>query len=273
MAQTTNTIKKLNNLELSIQISLSGLSFCILQKDNNTITYLKHFGFGKKLTPFALLDQLKHCFNTEKALQNSFNTVYIIHVNELATIVPKPLFNEDCLADYLKFNSKILKSDFITFDNIKLNESVNVYVPYVNINNFIYEKFGSFTFKHFSTVLIEQLLIAEKNNNSSKIYAHINSGHFELIIIKSGKLLLYNSFEYNSEEDFIYYVLFTAEQLQLNPETLKLVFIGAITKNDAIYNIAYKYIRNVSFGSRNDNYKYTQAPNSNHSNFALIKSF
>jgi hypothetical protein len=258
---------------LSIQISLSGLSFCILQKDTHTITFLKHFNFDKKLNPFELLDQLKHVFNTEDALKESFNTVFIIHVNELATLVPKPLFKEDCLADYLKFNSKILKSDFITYDDIKLNDSVNVYVPYVNINNFIYDKFGTFTFKHFSTILINQLLIAEKNTDTPKVYAHISSGHFELIIITKGKLLLYNSFEYTSEEDFIYYVLFTAEQLNLNPETLELVFLGAIEKDDELYKMAYKYIRHISFGNRNDNYNYTQAPISNHSDFTLIKSF
>ncbi|MEP1488465.1 MAG: DUF3822 family protein [Algibacter sp.] len=273
MTQNNNSTKINNSTELSIQISLSGLSFCILQRDTLTISFLKHFNFDKKLNPFELLDQLKHLFNTEKALQEAFSSVFIIHANELATLVPKPLFNEDCLADYLKFNSKILKSDFITYDAIKLNDSVNVYVPYVNINNFIYEKFGTFTFKHFSTILIDQLLVAEKNTDTPKVYAHISSGHFELIIIKNSKLVLYNSFEYTNEEDFIYYVLFTAEQLNLNPEKLELVFLGAIIKDDALYKMAYKYIRHISFGNRNDNYKYTQAPSTNHSDFTLIKSF
>lgn len=273
MTLKNNITKINNNSELSIQISLSGLSFCILQKDTNTITYLKHFNFDKKLNPFELLDHLKHIFNTEDAFQEAFNSVFIIHVNELATLVPKPLFNEDCLADYLKFNSKILKSDFITYDDIKLNESVNVYVPYVNINNFIYEKFGAFTFKHFSTILIEQLLLVEKNTESPKVYAHVSSSHFELIITKNSKLLLYNSFEYTSEEDFIYYLLFTAEQLNLNPESLELVFLGDVLKDDALYNMAYKYIRHIRFGNRNDNYRYTETPSTNHSDFTLIKSF
>lgn len=271
--KNNNIITINNSTELSIQISLSGLSFCILQKDINTITYLKHFDFDKKLNPVSTLEQLKHYFETEADLKDYHGTVYIIHVNELATLVPKPLFKEDCLADYLKFNSKILKSDFITFDDIKINESVNVYVPYVNVNNFIYEKFGAFTFKHFSTILIEQLLSTNKNNNSTKIYAHIRTGCFELIIIKNGKLLLYNSFEYNSDKDFIYYILFTTEQLYLNPETVELVFLGAITKNDALYRVAYKYIRHISFGNRNDTYKYTQTPTNNHNHFTLIKSF
>ena len=272
MTQNKNT-EHLTNQELSIQLSLNGLSFCILNTDNNTVTYLKHFPLEKKQTPFELLDRVKHNFNTEEALQKNFKKVNVIHINELATLVPKPLFNESLLADYLKLNSKILKSDFITFDEIMVNDTINVYIPYVNINNFIYDKFGDFTYKHFSTILIEELLNIEKHVNETKLFVNVSKTHFEIIVIKEGKLLLYNTFEYTTTEDFIYYILFTAEQLQLNPETVTLVLLGDIAKGDKLYSIAYKYIRNISFGSRFDNYNYSDAPKSSYSDFTLIKSF
>jgi len=273
MAQTTNILKSQNTIELSIQINLNGLSFCTLQKDTNTIADIKHFKFDKKLNHFEVLDRLTHLFNTEDFLQEPFNKVTIIHENELSAIVPKPLFNEDCLADYLKFNAKILKSDFITFDEIALNDSFNVYVPYVNINNYIFEKFGAFIYKHSATILIEQILYIEKNTNDEKMYANINSNHFEIIVIKAGELILYNTFEYNTPEDFIYYVLFTAEQLNLNPEAFKLVLMGIIIKDDTLYNIAYKYIRHITFGNRQDTFTFLEKPKTNYSDFTLIKSF
>ncbi|ALJ03957.1 hypothetical protein APS56_01780 [Pseudalgibacter alginicilyticus] len=262
-----------NNKELSIQISLNGLSFCILQSETNTISFLKNFSFDKKQSPFETLNQLKSIFETEDQLNDNFTSICVIHVNELSVLVPKPLFSEAALADYLKFNTKILKSDFITYDNIPCNDSVNVYVPYVNINNYIYDKFGTFTFKHFSTVLVEQILLIEKNSETQKVYAHMASNHFEIVIVNKGSLLLYNTFEYSTSEDFIYYLLFAAEQLGLNPEVCELVFLGDIVKDDAIYTIAYKYIRHVSFGNRFDNYKYLTAPKTNYSDFTLIKSF
>lgn len=275
MAQANNIQNKLTNIELSIQLSLSGLSFCILQRETNTIVALKNYNFDKKLNPIELLDRLKHLFNTESILQNSFESVVIIHDNALSTLVPKALFNADCLSDYLKFNAKILKSDFITFDTININDSVNVYVPYININNFIYDKFGSFTFKHVSTILIEQILLIEKHSNIPKVYINVSKNHFEIVVVNASELKLYNSFEYHTKEDFIYYVLFTAEQLKLNPENLNLIFIGDIDTKNELYLIAYKYIRFVFLGNREDNFKYsTEAqPDTNHSNFALIKNF
>lgn len=269
--KNNKSYNQLTNLELSIQISLSGLSFCTLQRDTKTITTLKHLNFDKKLNPLEVLDKLAHTFNTEPALQTQFTKVNIVHINELSTLVPKPLFKEDCLADYLKFNSKILKSDFIAFDAIESIDSVNVYIPYVNINNFIFEKFGSFTYKHFSTVLVEQILHIEKNAASTKVYVHINKNHFEIVVTEKGKLKLYNTFEYSTKEDFIYYILFTAEQLELNPETFNLILLGDV--DDELFATAYKYIRHVDFGKRVDDYKYLQPTKTEHSHFTLIHSF
>jgi hypothetical protein len=273
MVITSNISNKILNQELSIQVSLSGLSFCILQKDTKTISFLKHVIFEKKLNPFEVLDSLKVIFHNEEHLKSNFDSVYVTHVNELSTLVPKPFFNEENLADYLKFNSKILKTDFITFDDIVINDMVNIYVPFVNINNFIYDKYGSFTFKHFSTVLIENILVIEKNSEDIKVYANISSDHFEIIIVQKGKLLIYNTFEYNTKEDFIYYLLFTTEQLQLNPETFQLVFLGDIDNNNQLYTLAYNYVRNISFGNRYDSYNYLDKPKTNYSDFTLIKTF
>ncbi|TWO33114.1 DUF3822 family protein [Seonamhaeicola sediminis] len=273
MTSSNNTINKLTNLELSIQISLNGLSFCILERNTNTITNLKQISFEKKLNPLELLDQLKGIFNSEHALQTNFSKVHVIHDNDLSTLVPKSLFNDVALADYLKFNSKILKSDFITYDHIALNDSICVYVPYININNYLYDKYGEFTFMHISCILIESILQLEKNSESTKFYVNVSLNHIELIIVDKSKLLFYNTFEYVTKEDFIYYILFTAEQLNLNPEVFNLVFIGDINKDDEFYKITYRYVRHVEFGNRNDVFKYSELPKSKYSNFALIKSF
>lgn len=272
MTQKNNKIQNLTNQELSIQISLNGLSFCILNSAIHTITTIHRSVFDKKLTPYELLDRLKHLFNTEDLLASSFDKVNVIHVNELSTLVPKPLFQEEAIADYLKLNAKILKTDLVTFDHLEINDCVNVYVPYVNINNYLYDKFGSFNYKHYSTVLIEQLLKFEKHAKGPKLYVHVAKHHFEIVSIENGSLLLYNSFEYNTAEDFIYYILFTIEQLELNPEHVPLVLLGAVTEGDHLYNMAYTYIRNLSFGSRFDTYKFSEATTSLYSDFTLLKS-
>ncbi|MGE5944904.1 MAG: DUF3822 family protein, partial [Flavobacteriales bacterium] len=78
MAITSNTYNIPTKQELSIQISLSGLSFCILQRDTKTISFLKDYSFDKKLNHHEVLDKLKHLFNTESFLQSTFEEVNVI---------------------------------------------------------------------------------------------------------------------------------------------------------------------------------------------------
>lgn len=232
---------------MSIQISLNGLSFCILNRSSNRIEFLQHKSFNKKANPFEVLDYLKQALETYPQLKQTFSSVQVIYQNELSNLVPKELFNEDHLADYLKFNSKILKSDYISYDEIAVNKSVNVYVPYMNINNFIFDTFGVFEYKHASTILIDSFLQKENDSEASAVFMNVNETTFELIAIKNNALLLYNSFEFSTKEDVIYYLLFTMEQLKLSPESVKLKLMGQIVKDDDIYNIIYTYVRHVEF--------------------------
>ena len=55
---------------------------------------------------------------------------------------------------------------------------------------------------------------------------------------------------------FIYYVLFAAEQLKLNPEKFEFILLGSVEKDDELYKIAYKYIRNVSLIENRSKYSY-----------------
>lgn len=267
-------IQKKNNIsdsiyELSIQVNLNGLSFFVLNTMDSKIEVLESVSFDKKQSPQALLDQLKHSFNSLKELQKSFGKVIVIHDNELATLVPKPLFDETNLVDYLKFNTKILKTDFITYDSLSIEDIKVVYVPLVNINNFIFERFGSFEYKHSATILLNRLLTLEKNSKSLKMYLNIESAHFELCVVENNNLKFYNRFEYSTKEDFIYYLLFTAEQLQLNPEEFPAVLMGSVDKNDDLFKIAYKYVRHVSLLPQ-DAMLYSKDSSSKH--FTLLNS-
>ncbi|MCB0447010.1 MAG: DUF3822 family protein [Gelidibacter sp.] len=273
--QKTNSLTQHNKKALSIQISLSGLSFCILNTTNHTIELLQHKDFTKKLTPFETLEQLKQFLDNNTVFSQSFDSVLAIFQNELSNLVPKSLYDETNAADYLKFNAKILKTDFVSHDEITINNSINVYVPLVNINNYLFDQFGAFEYKHASTILIDTILKTERTSTDSKIYLNISSTFFELIALKDGELVLYNSFEYSTKEDFVYYVLFALEQLGFNPETVITKLSGTIKKDDELYAMLYKYIRFVEFVTPNYSFKFdmNEKPTAKHNDFVILNSF
>lgn len=259
--------------KLSVQVSLTGLSFCIFDTLNNTVISFKevHFDATNKATKIEEL--FAEAFLNYPELKDSYDETLVIHNNNLSTFVPLALFDENFLGSYLQYNTKVFDTDFFAFDEIANYQINAVYIPYVNINNFFIDQFGSFEYKHANSILVSKLLVASKNKDDKKMFVQINSGHFEIIVVQNQKLLLFNSFEYKSPEDFIYYILFTAEQLNLNPESFPLELIGNIDTQSDYFKIAYKYIRNVSLIDVEDlrwNNYFSEAENRNH--FILFNS-
>ncbi len=258
------------NLVLSIQIGLNGLSFLVLDLFSKNIEDYSYQTFKDKITPKVLLDKIIKQFELNKNLNQDFTKIQLIHDNELQTLVPSALFEEANLTDYIKYNAKIFKSDFVTYDSISNQDIMLVYVPFVNINNFIFDRFGSFEYKHSSTILIEKILHLKKNIKDTTLYVNVESSIIDIIIVKSNSLLFYNRFQYKTKEDFIYFILFTIEQLDLNPEKLKCEFFGSINSTDELYLIAFKYIRNISILAF-DKMNYYKKKNTE--NFIILNSF
>lgn len=267
--KTINNILK-NNFRkaLSIQFSLGGFSFCISNLETKEVQHFTAYTFDTMISsPEILLNEIENLYKEHSVLKQAFEKVTIIHQNNLSTLVPTPLFDENELNTYLEYNIKTLTNDFLAFDTLSQLEIKNVYVPYVNINNFFFQHFGEFEYKHYATVLIDKLILHAKNNSEKQFFVNVTDNTFDIVVIENSKLLFYNSFTFNSKEDFIYYILFTTEQLQLNPEEISLILIGDIEKESELYHITYQYIRNVDFIKTTTVLSNTDESISNHSNY------
>jgi len=273
ITQTNNRLNHNIKKRLSIQISLSGLSFCVLNSESNTIEFLDNLEFDKKQTPFEVLQNLKKVLEHDDRFSQNFEKVLIIYDNELSNIVPKAFFDENYIADYLKFNSKILRNDYVTFDTIEINNSVNVYVPFVNINNYIFERFGEFEYKHLSTIFISKVLNTKNYPSTPTVTINVSKNNFNIVVSKNKELLLYNNFEYETKEDFIYYILFVFEQLKLDPEEVVINFTGAINEEDDRFAITYKYVRHVHLIEPDYEYNFVENLSAKQANFILLNSF
>ena len=259
-------------LILSIQLKLDGFSFSILNEELNKVVAIVDYRFDDVKHPIQLLDKLKLIYEENSLLKMNFVQVKVSHVNSVSTLVPVALFNDDNLRSYLGFNHKLLENEYLTYDIINSGEIANVYSPFTVVNDFLFEKYGEFTFKHFSSVLIENFIEQTSSNQELKMFVHVQGNQFEIVVVENKKLILYNSFEYQTKEDLVYYILFVAEQLKQNPEDFDLELYGEIEPYSEIYALIYKYVRNVYFGKRLEKHQYSHELDgvNEHDFFALI---
>ncbi|PIB25242.1 DUF3822 family protein [Maribacter sp. 4G9] len=239
-------IAEKNFKKLSIQVSLNGLSFCIADTVSHRILQSDNKWFSHELNPIELLEEVKTLLDKHGLTDKNFDEVVVVHTNNLFTLVPKPLFKEDFLLDYLKFNTKILATDALAFDELENLDIVNIYVPYMNVNNHLYDLYGEFTFVHNGTVLIQSLLDHHSNQKEAVCFVHVGKKQMDVIVLKQKSLLFYNSFLYETKEDFAYYLLFVLEQLELDTESTPVKFFGNIEEDDDTFQICYSYIKDLT---------------------------
>ena len=263
-----NNIEVTSKRKLSIQFSLDGFSFCTTNTHNEVLEFSSYTFSKTKNSPELVLEKLQDIFKKEKSLQYDFETVTVIHQNNLNTLVPNEYFKKDALKSYLKYSIKTIATDLITFDELDFMNSKNVYVPYVNINNFLFQNFGEFEYKHYSSVLLEKLFSIATNDICC--YIHVSKSTFDIVIIKNSNLQFFNVFEYKTKEDFMYYVLFTLEQLELSTEETLVTVLGDIEEDSDLFRLMYTYIRNIDFLSSKNAVFNNQKEISKHSNFILI---
>lgn len=244
--QKTNNIQNTLNNRLSVQVSLNGLSFLVTNPESEEVVFFLEKALDHSTTPEELLMDIEAIMFKNNILNKAFSEVSVVYTTPVYSLVPTLLFDETKASEYLKFNSKILANDYMAHDIIENHDIVVVYVPFMNINNFFFDKYGSFSYYHSTTIMLKAILEKEKYT-LPKMYLHFQKNNFDCIVLKNSELQLCNSYTYKTPEDFIYYTLFCMEQLNLNPENLPVILCGEIEKEDENFQIAYTYIRNLEF--------------------------
>lgn len=243
--------------KIYVDISLNGLKQTIFNTENNTFIGFEEYNFSDCYNEYSLVNPLKEIVTNNSIYKAPFKSINISFVNNRSTLIPNAVFKADKLENFHQFNFSKLEEDQFFSDKLINLSAHNVYsIP--DFITTIFKDLNNVIFKHFSSALIESSLIqAKRNKTLSLIQVNILPSSFQVIAIKDQKLELYNSFTYQSSEDFIYYLLFVLDQLNINNEEASITLTGQVEKNSTIFTILYKYIKTLSFGYRPDNLKFS----------------
>ena len=257
---------------LSVFIHSNTVSFAIYYVSQN-----KYLGLSCYHTrnDSGIENTLNQVFDDNKWLSLEFKSVNVILSNSHNTLIPSPLFDETNIKSYLKFNQPLPANSHVRYDQLKHTIAANIYAVPENLNALLKRYWPSSRIFHSSTILSESLIINFKNVMHDKVvYVNVSDDRFDLLNFKQNKLNFNNSFRYKTKEDFIYFLLAALEQLELNPEETEVVLLGIIDKNDALYEVIFKYIRHISLIERNNTFKYTYVFNElkSHHHYVLLNA-
>ena len=259
------------NYKLSIQLSLDGFSFCIFNEAQNKFLSIESIAIQnvKNLDNFCIL--FEGFFQKHQWLNISYKRVNILFESSKTTLIPSSLYDEKEKENYTKLNFTFSADQEIRTDKLVNVDAYKLYVVPKQLTDLLNKLFPDHHLYSHAGVLIESLLILNKNLPAHKrCYVNARNSYLDIIIIEGRKLLYYNAFNYKTKEDFIYYLIFVLDQLKLNPEEIELVLSGLIDKNSKLFEMVYKYVRNITFpqldASHNYSYIFNDIPSHHYSN-------
>ncbi len=245
-----------HNHKLTIQHSLDGLSIVIFDIDEQKFVSLKHYTYSEKnISLNVLLDELQEKENWK--LEQFASVNFIVDNNE-NTLVPSSYFQEEHKDKYLDILN-LGKEKNTRFETLSSCEISNVYAIENDIEDYLSKTKLNFNMRHSSSVLIENIMKEySEHTQETRVFVNVKNNSYELTIINKSELVFHNYFNFNTKEDFLYFILFTFEQLKIDNETTPLYFMGLIEEKSSIVELCSRYIRNIRFVKRNNDLNYAE---------------
>ncbi|MCX6245272.1 MAG: DUF3822 family protein [Bacteroidetes bacterium] len=229
------------------------------------------FELGEKSFGYSILDTIKNryvaigYFRNHLAdvaahntlLQRPYHSVKGIIGNSRFTLIPEDLYLEEEKEKYFTFLHDHEAGDKVYSDRIEHLGVYSVYSIPGHSRREIDHFFPAVAIGHISSVLIRNLWVSVKNMTGRKIFLNLRDGQFDVLVFDGRQLIYCNAFHFMTPEDVAYYLIFVFEQLNLNPEEISLALLGSVDRYSPVYDLLFRYIRNIEFAARNDGVSYS----------------
>ncbi len=249
--------KHINNIsKINMLLKESVLSFCTID-GNDQLTLLRSYQLPKNhLNNFdEIFEQLLET-DTVLAKHNNGNNLTFAYFDPNYSLVPKMFFDEKEMSVYYQkdSNKKLTESEQLLYNRVEQLEHFNVFCIPKSIYTVIDKQFNA-TFKSTTTAFLNNLIHISRKSESNLILANVGNHLMDVAVIKDKSVSFNNSFEYNTPEDFLYYLSNTAQREGINPKTDTIILTGNVYKSGGLYMILRKYFEHIEFGKRTEKYQ------------------
>jgi hypothetical protein len=229
---------------LSILLTQSGLSFLYLK--GNKIDKEKYFKI-KASNKYSEETELIIAEELHQIKEATLDEVVLIYQNIDFNLIPNKLTGGvNSILHASKYNLSLQAEDDFSQDSSFNNEISVSFVPLININNLIFDRFGEFNHTHQTNLYLKA---AETYKSAfSDCICFVNNHQVDIVIIKKQKLQLYNTFKISTEEDAIYYILYCLEINEMNRESIETIIVNFSDqlKLEKINSLLEPYIKHVN---------------------------
>lgn len=227
---------------LSIQVSLDGFSFSVISPTENRLLVFKSTSL--KISSNSLITRhFIEWLNSEELLLKPFKRIRVILFSNKFTIIPMQYSTKELKLQIPKILFK--ENDELEIAENVLNklEARLLFVLPAGINTVLTDRFGEYEIIHPLKIVANQHSKPEKRINLILI---LDSENIYITLFNKNSILFGNSFKQAHANDVIYYILNVLKQLEIEPQTTELLYVGKSIIEDEAVRTLKKYFYKTS---------------------------
>lgn len=243
---------------LSIGLLSDGFVFSLLDAEEYKYIALEEYKQEDNSEANMYLGFLRTLFDENPLLTQPFDKVNILYYSPRLVLVPNELYNKEDEKALFGFCASSSNHDQIRSDRLNITKAHGIYSIPVELITLCQEMFPRCRLLHYGSALIESTLAAQKLEKwGADMVLHIQSGHFELLLLRNNKLTYYNTFTIQCLDDMLYYIFYVLEQYGLQAGQLKTVILGELAMDEKAFALLASFFRETAFPEKNDMYQYS----------------
>ena len=239
---------------LSIQASLDGFSFCILDTVQKKYVMLRHIPLAVTKSQF-LTGKIKEIYDSEEVLNKSFKSVAISYNDQKATIVPSSFSDHTQVQKIMELNQSSERNGEVSTCNIKSLSQDIVFLYPQEIRSFFDSKYSEYRLFH-STYPLLNAAIHQKGKAERTVVLNFSKKYFHIVFIEND-IRLFNSFYYKTETDFLYHTLNVCKNLNFDAEKDEVLISGSIAGDSDYIRQLKKYLLHVNLLKPDQDFHYS----------------
>lgn len=230
-------------MSLSMLVTPSSFQYAIFEKDFSVVSELCHMDL-KGSDGGLDGDRLDFLLQNHSLSGQSFARAHVACLHGDFALLPSSFAAESDISGVLAFTGAGAKSG----SNLR-HHLTDVEFCYRNDSALMHtleRALSNATVRHAGAVTIlafgGSAALAGCNG-----FMNVHHGIIEIALRENGDLLFYNTFAVSGDEDILYYLLFSAEQFSIKPQSLSLALAGQVEEGSQLAKYLARYCGQVTF--------------------------
>jgi len=240
-------VSQSKSYHLSIQIETDRLSFCVFNTEIFKYVILRSYSLSVTCPSFAtvhssLIDACRPIFENDDLIRLSYKSSRLLWVSPRYTLVPEQLFDPSETEVYLSFNQGVTTDEHTLHRYIQPANLYHVFSCPVELINLVCMYHPEICFFHQSAPFIQSVVTGIPPSGKANVAIYFHFRWLDVVVIKNGKLLFYNSFKINAPADSLYYLASVSNLFDIDLLSTELMYAGSLNRTPPEIEILKGYV-------------------------------